>query len=189
MNWRTRIVTLLRVLLPLGALAILSTLFLLSRHPGRDVALPYAQADAEARARDPRITAPSWSGVTPDGATLALHAESAVPGDAGIGGATNLHLDWRAPDGLTAELSAGAAEAAGDAIRLTGAVTVATSTGWRLDAPQLEVATDRSRLAAQGGVSAVAPFGRITADDLSLTREDGHHVLNFTGDVRLIYRP
>ena len=59
MNRRSVIVAWLRVLLPLGALAVLSTLFLLSRKPDPDAAIPYARVDAEALARQPRVTAPS----------------------------------------------------------------------------------------------------------------------------------
>ena len=44
---RTRIVRWLRVLLPLAALAILSTLFLFSRRPEEDSRIPYAQVDLE----------------------------------------------------------------------------------------------------------------------------------------------
>lgn len=189
MSNRTCIVTWLRVILPLGALAILSTLFLLSRHPEPEPALPYARVEAEARAQDPRITAPSWSGVTEDGATLALSADSALPENSGIGGATALRLDWRAADGLTAKLQADDAIMAEDAIRLTGAVAVTTSTGWTFAAPEVVAATDRSQLDASGGIDATAPFGHITADRLSLTRQNAHHVLNFTGGVRLVYQP
>ena len=113
MNRRSVIVAWLRVLLPLGALAILSTLFLLSRRPDPDAAIPYASVDAEELARHPRVTAPSYAGVTADGAALTLTAESVTPAgrDPEQGGsASGLRLDWRGADGLTAELTAPQAE-------------------------------------------------------------------------------
>ena len=60
----------------------------------------------------------------------------------------------------------------------------------------MDAATDRSRLAAGDGVDARAPFGRITAENMELLPEGGAAadtdeaaVLNFSGDVRLIYQP
>lgn len=195
MNRRSVIVAWLRVLLPLAALAVLSTLFLLSRKPDPEGALPYASVDAEDLARQPRITAPSYAGVTPDGAALTLTADSITPAgrtpEAG-GSASGLRLGWRGPDGLTAELTAPQAEIGGGAIHLDGGVEASTSSGWRFAAPRVVAETDRSRLQATGGVTAQAPFGEVTAERVTLERgpEDApHHLLNFTGRVRLLYRP
>ena len=55
----SRLVAALKVLLPLAALAILSTLFLVSNRINPEDALPYADVDVEARLREPRITAPT----------------------------------------------------------------------------------------------------------------------------------
>ena len=44
---RSRVVAWLRVLLPLAALAILSTLFLLPKSHDPDAAIPYADVDAD----------------------------------------------------------------------------------------------------------------------------------------------
>lgn len=196
MNRRSVIVAWLRVLLPLAALAVLSTLFLLSRKPDPEAALPYAEVDAEGLARQPRVTAPSYAGMTPDGAALTLSADTLTPAgpDAGEGGtASALRLGWRSAEGLTAELTAPHAEIGPDAIRLEGGVEFSTSTGWSLAAPQVDASTDRSRVEATGGVAADAPFGEIEADTATLEQagegEALHHVLNFTGGVRLLYRP
>ncbi|AXC49158.1 hypothetical protein DRW48_05200 [Paracoccus suum] len=196
-NLRSCIVAWLRVLLPLAALAILSTLFLLSRRPDPERAIPYASVDAEARARDPQITAPTYAGVTPDGARISLIADSATPardGD-GIGGAKGLRLDWHAQDGLEAWLTAPQARMEGGDITLTGGVMVRTSTGWRLDAPQVTTSTNRALIGAEGGVAAQAPFGEVTASTMQITRQPAAegapeaHVLDFTGGVRLVYLP
>ena len=194
MNRRSAIVAWLRVLLPLAALAILSVLFLLSRRPDPDAAIPYASVDAEELARHPRVTAPSYAGVTPDGAALTLTADTATPAGEGAGSASGLRLGWRGADGLTAELTAPHAEMDEDSIRLDGGVELSTSSGWRLAASQVAAATDRSRIEAQGGIAASAPFGEITAGAATLERvgaegNEAHHVLNFTGGVRLLYRP
>ena len=66
----TRVVTWLKIALPLAALAILSTLFLLADKIDPEDALPYAEVDVEDLAREPRMTLPSNAGTTSDGAAL-----------------------------------------------------------------------------------------------------------------------
>lgn len=187
---RTRTVRWLRVLLPLAALAMLSTLFLFSRGGDSESQIPYADVDAEAMAREPRVVAPEYAGVTDDGAALTLRATQASAGQGG-GRAQDLRLDWQRPDGLRADLTAPQAGVADGAIRLDGGVRMTTSSGWTLDAQSVEAATDRSRIAARNGVKAEAPFGSLTAQRMELAPADGQDasVLSFSGDVRLIYRP
>ncbi|MDO5612723.1 MAG: hypothetical protein Q4G14_05700 [Paracoccus sp. (in: a-proteobacteria)] len=189
---RTRIVRWLRVLLPLLALAILSTLFLLGRKPGVAPNIPYAQVDAEDMARDPRITAPHYAGVTPDGAQISLSAAEAST-DPADGRLRSLQMDWRAPGdgGLTASLAAPLAETSPDSVHLSGGVQMQTSSGWRLTAPDITAMMTDDRISASEGVAATAPFGRIEAGAMDLVPDGAGagHVLNFTGGVRLLYQP
>ncbi|GHG17978.1 hypothetical protein [Paracoccus aerius] len=187
---RTRVVRWLRVLLPLAALAMLSTLFLFSRGGDSESQIPYADVDAQAMARDPRLVSPEYAGVTDDGAQLTLRASEAMPGQGG-GQAQDLRLDWQRPDGLRADLTAPQAGLADGAIRLDGGVRMTTSTGWTLDAASIDAATDRSRIAADEGVKAEAPFGTLSARRMELAPAPGEDasILNFSGDVRLIYQP
>lgn len=195
---RTRVVRWLRVLLPLAALAMLSTLFLFSREPEAVSRIPYADIDAETMARDPRLVAPDYAGVTEDGVRLTLRASSAsVPGASGD--AQDLRLDWQRPDGLTAELTAPEGGLADGQVRLSGGVRMQTSSGWEIVSPRIEAATDQSRIEAAEGVEAAAPFGALSAGRMRLApAEDagaggaesgGPAVLDFSGGVRLIYQP
>ena len=77
---RTRVVRWLRVLLPLAALAMLSTLFLFSRGGDSESQIPYADVDAQAMARDPRLVSPEYAGVTDDGAALQAAMNAAAMG-------------------------------------------------------------------------------------------------------------
>lgn len=197
MSRRTRIVRGLRVLLPLLALVILSTMFLFSRQSGTEPQIPYADVDAEEMAREPRMIAPEYVAVTEDGAELTLHADEAAPSGEG-GSASRLALNWRARDGLVADLTAPQFGMAEGLISLSGGVHMATSSGWVVDAPRIDAATDRSRIAADEGVNATAPFGELSAGAMELVPVEAGgtgdeaaagSILNFTGGVRLIYRP
>ncbi|ODT60685.1 MULTISPECIES: hypothetical protein [Paracoccus] len=188
---RTRIVRWLRVLLPLLALAMLSTMFLFSRESDVESRIPYAEVDAQAAARENRIVAPEYSGVTGDGAQLTLRAAQAAPGAAG-GVAGDLALDWQRPDGLRADLTAPQGGLTDGTVRLEGGVRMTTSSGWQLDAPRIDAQTGSAVIEAQEGVAAEAPFGRITAGRMRLAPGpdgDGAAILNFSDGVRLIYQP
>ena len=190
---RTRIVRWLRVLLPLLALVLLSTLFLFSRQSGTESQIPYAEVDAESMARDPRMVAPQYSGVTNDGAQIRLEASQMQLGQSQAG--QDLRLDWQRADGLKADLTAPDAGVQDDTIQLRGGVKMTTSSGWTVDADQIDAATDKSRIAADDGVEAQAPFGQITAQQMELKPQDENGdgtadaILNFSGGVRLIYQP
>lgn len=189
----SRLVAWLKIVLPLIALAILSTLFLLSRRIDPQDAIPFAEVDVQDRAREPRLTAPAYSGTTRDGAALTVTAAEARP-DAG-GGASAQRLVARlvAPGGQVTEVTADRAdlsEGAGDLV-LTGAVTVTTSTGYRIATPRVTAALDRTLVTGDGPVTATGPLGELTAGGLRLTAEgpDASHVLVFNAGVKLIYRP
>lgn len=194
---RTRIVRWLRVLLPLLALAILSTLFLFSRRPQSDPRIPYAQVDAESMAREPRLVAPDLATVTSSGAELSFQADEMIPGEgAGSGRASEVRLDWRRPDGLTARLTAPQGELANSIVALTGGVHMTTSTGWQVEAPQIQATTDGTIVAAGEGIRAQGPLGSLEAGAMRLApattdpaEPTAPAVLNFTDGVRLIYTP
>lgn len=186
---RTRIVHGLRILLPLVALAILSMLFLLARHPDPDAAIPYVQGDAADGARAPGMSGPRFSTVTPDGAVVTFSAAQAGV-TAGGGVARRPALDWRTRDGLDAALTAGTGTQDGGRIVLSDGVDLTLSSGWRLTAPRIEADTDESRLTAPDAVSAAAPFGTVQAGGMVLSRgPSGAPVLELNRGVRLLYRP
>lgn len=196
---RTRIVRWLRVLLPLVALAILSTMFMFSRKPDGEGQIPYAEVDARQMAQEPRVVAPEYAGVTGDGAEVTLRASDATPArDDANAALQEVNLEWRRPDGLTANLQAPDADIGDAVIALSGGVDVELSSGWTLSAPDIDAATDRSHLGARNGVVANGPFGHITSEDMDIQPKTGENpqgasenpvVIRFSGGVRLLYQP
>lgn len=199
---RTRLVGALKVILPLGALVLLSTMFLISDRADPDAAIPYAEVDVADLARDPRLTSPTWAGTAADGSALTLRAGQAVPGADNAVTVQGLALKLETPQGLQADVLAGTGGVAADGARidLTGGVRMNTSTGYSLETDSLRADTAASTLTSGGPVTAIAPFGKLTAGGLTLaprppaataqTPDTPHaHVLDFTGGVRLIYLP
>ena len=194
----SRLVGWLKVGPPLVALALLSTLFLVADRIDPEDAIPYAQVDVEALARDPRMTGPSYAGTTTDGTAISVTAKAALPATADrSAGAEGVTATLTMPDGGSAEITAAEARidtGAGE-MRLSGGVTVVSSSGYRVETAGLNAALDRSQATSTGAVVATGPMGRIEAQGFTLNQAqdavDGGnpYLLVFSGKVKLLYQP
>lgn len=195
-NLHSTLVAWLKVILPLAALAILSTLFLVSRTIDPSDAIPFAEVDVEDYAREPRMTAPNWAGVTEDGSALTIAAAEARPGPpaARAPSATALRARLDLPGGGQTELVADAGrldQAAGE-LTVQGAVVVTTSTGWQVNTDAMTARLDRTSLVSPGPVTAQGPAGTLRADRMEMTADPAHpgaYLMVFNGGVRLLYQP
>ncbi len=190
----SRIVAWAKIILPLAALVILSTLFLFARAIDPEDAIPYAEVDVAERIREPRLTAPTYSGVTSDGSALTFQALEARPAtDTGPARAEVMQVRVTTPDGGQADLSAAFGTLNTDAglLTLAGGVTLTTSTGYRVETEALEARLDRTGLMARSDIRATAPMGQITAAGMTLqpVPDTGEYVMIFNGRVRLTYTP
>ena len=78
-NRYSRFVQWAKIIFPLVALGLLSTMFLLSRTLDPSNAIPFADIDVEKIAREQQLTSPRFSGTTSDGSSIVVDAESALP--------------------------------------------------------------------------------------------------------------
>lgn len=193
----SRIVNGLKVALPLAALALLSTLFLLADRIDPEAAIPYATVDVEDLARDPRMTAPSYAGTTSDGGALTLTADAARPATADrTAEAEGVKVTLTMPGGGSTDVVAKAAkldDAAGKLV-LSEGVTITTSSGYRVETEGLVAALDRSAMQSQGAVQAQGPAGKIEAQSFTVTQSTAKagekpYLLVFSGRVKLVYQP
>jgi lipopolysaccharide export system protein LptC len=191
----SRLIGWLKIALPLAALAILSTLFLVARNINPDDAIPYANVDVEERLREPRMTDPTYAGVTEDGASLSLAASEARPeAQSGSGTAAKLSGLLETPDGGRTQLAAASArlDDAKRQIALSGGVTIASSSGWKVESETLTAQMDKTDISTQSPVTATGPAGTVTAKTMQLTADStrpGSYLLVFNGAVKLIYQP
>ena len=196
-NLHSRLVFWLKILLPLAALAALSTLFLVPRNVRPEDAIPYTKVDIAKLANEPRLTNAAYAGMTADGATLTVKAAEAKPGIAGTanaGLATDVTGNLDTPDGARTNFAAKQArlDQAAQMVVLSGGVVITNSLGYRMETPGLRVRLDRTALDSDGAVMATGPLGRIDAGSLHLgLAEPGMpgYLLVFNGGVRLLYQP
>jgi len=193
----SRLVGTAKVVLPLTALAILSTLFLVARRIDTEAAIPYATVDVRELAREARIGEPRYAGMTADGAAITVTAARAVPGDAAVSTlqAADMVAQIDLADGTVVGITApaGRLDSPGGLAELAGGAVVTLSTGWRAETATLTAALDATRVVADTRIDATGPLGDLTAGGMVLTQgtrpgEPGP-VLLFTDGVRLLYDP
>lgn len=194
-NMHTRLVIWAKVTLPLLALALLATMFLFSRQIDPAAAIPYAEVDVEERAREPRLTHPTYAGVTADGAALSIAAAEVRP-DSATGAATAQGLTGRmlTPDGATTDLAAASAELDTTAGKMTllGDVAITTTSGYAINTDTLIANLDQTGLSSPGPVTATSPMGDISANAMMLSQDPqkaGAYLLVFKGRVKMLYTP
>lgn len=194
-NRHSTLVAWAKIVLPLTALAALSTLFFVSPGTAPGDSIPYADSGYAGLPGSQRVTGATFAGMTRDGAALTLKADEATPGTPGTditGAAAGLTGLIETPDGVFTTITGAAAmlDQETDTVTISGGVNLSNSAGMGLQTEVLTLALDRTRLESRGEVMAQAPFGQIRAGKLLMTRAlDGTYMLDFTGGVRLLYQP
>jgi lipopolysaccharide export system protein LptC len=192
----SRVVAWLKILLPLAALGLLSTLFLLSRTTDPMTTIPYLENGARPVPGQERVSRPSYSGSTEGGASLTVTALEAVPGRGDEGRATALDVEAEAVlrDGSRVTLSAGSAamDEASQRLEFAGTVRITSSSGYSIEASGLVANLETLVMESLGAVSGTGPPGRFEAGRMVLeSGEDGANgaQLLFTDGIKLVYDP
>ncbi len=192
----SRFVTVLKVGLPLVALAMLSALFLIQNDDGPGATITFSPGDIAALGAGMRVTNPTLTGSTRGDDRFRFTAEVVVPDAAPPTRATLTGLDGRIDftDGTAADIAARSGEIDLDAqdLALTGAVRIATSEGLAVTGDDVSVDLRLGVLEARGGVVTEGPMGRIDSETLRIEPSagaEGARLITFGNGVRLVYDP
>ncbi|MBF9057941.1 LPS export ABC transporter periplasmic protein LptC [Rhodobacterales bacterium HKCCSP123] len=192
-NRYSTVVTWVKVALPLLALALLSTMFLFSRKPNPDAALPFAEVDIAELVREQRVSQPRFAGTLEDGREVDLVAATAAPQPANP---NRIHLTeveasltLAAEDRMRLTAGEGAIDLAARNVSLEGQVSAETTSGLSLGTERLIVAMDTMQLAAPGTIEIVGDGISLTAGAMDMSGPEGAAFVSFTGGVRLLYEP
>lgn len=194
MDQYSRWVAFLKVLLPLAALGLLSTLFLLSRKVDPDATIPFADREISDRLRDQQITSPVFAGTSLQGDDIFISAERVSPPtngkparawnlEARLENQAGRHIRMRAPQGSLQD-TIGRATFFDD-------VVIDTSTGYVIETKLLTAQLDESAAQSPGRITAQGPLGDLEAGSMDIspkTDSDGLHIV-FKNGVRLLYDP
>jgi lipopolysaccharide export system protein LptC len=191
-NPYSQFVALAKVLLPLAALGLLSTLFLFGRIGPQTSDIPFAEI--EDIARDPRLSGAAYTGVATDGSVVSVGADTLRP-EAGMTAFAVEGLTARIdrPDGTRIEVNAPIATFDNETriARVTGLAQIETSDGYRMESAGVEADLSTGTVRSLGPLEARAPFGTLTAGRMvAETRPDGGGAtMVFSDGVSLVYIP
>ncbi|MGR3290461.1 MAG: hypothetical protein ACU0C9_04615 [Paracoccaceae bacterium] len=196
-NSYSRMVAWLKIMLPLAALVILSTLFLVSRPVDPTLSLPFADQRIRSLAEKPRIGSPEFSAVTPNGSAINMNAEVMLPliGEQTGFKASKINGTFETPDGLIVQLSAqsGIFDNTAQTVSLGDGVILTTSSGYHIETNQILADMNESRISTGGSISAQGPFGLISAGQMVLQQISAQgseaYELVFKNEVKLVYVP
>lgn len=193
-NLYTSFVTFAKIVLPLAAIVLLASLFLLSSQPEETQRIPYSDVELAEIVSGQRLAEPRYQGVLFDGAPLSVTAQRAIP-DPVVEGritATDIVIETQALDGTDTIMIAprGVFDETEQIGAVQGGVVINRSDGYVALTPGLRGTITGDRIETLGPLSVTGPgvkleagYGRLTQDPAQPRSE----VLVFTGGVKLVY--
>ncbi|MGH1463976.1 MAG: LPS export ABC transporter periplasmic protein LptC [Cognatishimia sp.] len=185
----------LKVLLPLVALMLLSTMFLFARSVVPTSSIPFAKSELEERARDQRISAPFFAGQTLAGDSIAITAHSAKPDldNPRMTHAAEISAQLDFTDGSTVAFASDAATIDNLTLGATlqGHVMIESTTGYTITTQELLINMDTGTANAPQEIAGSGPAGQFRAGGMQMSHtDDGTRTrFLFTNGVNLLYTP
>ena len=194
MDRYSRMVQFLKVLLPLAAILMLSTVFLLSRSIETNVSGPFTQQDIDARLAEQVVTQPDYRGTTRKGEDVQIGAIKATQGTEG---SMPTASEFRGRFGLlsggaiTLDSNSGMIRPDKGTATFVGDVVIRTADGIEVTTDLLNTALDEIRGDTPGQVNGTGPIGDFSAGRMTFGAEkkDGPFHILFTDGVKLVYEP
>lgn len=179
----------MKIVLPLVAIAVLSTLFLFAGRPDPQDALIVSDVNVAELADEQRLGRPRFAGLLDGGQALRFTAERAAPlaDSTDLFAAEEVALRLTLGPGLEALLDAGTAlvDMGAQTADLSGCVMIRRTDGFRLRTPEMTLGL--ATLSAQStAVEVIGPGLTIDAASMEIT---GDAVVHFNGGVRVLYDP
>lgn len=171
----SRTVRWLKIGLPLLALAILTSLFLIPRDQGFDGGLIYSTADLIALGEGMTVSNPRFTGATDAGEPFIVSAASATPDgpdptEVALS-APRAEID-QAERSVSLQAAAGMMHPRDGRIALDGGVRLETTDGYLVTTEAVSADVKGGTLTAPGAVRAVSPHGVIEAGSFRAIREE-----------------
>ncbi|WP_174822675.1 LPS export ABC transporter periplasmic protein LptC [Ruegeria lacuscaerulensis] len=183
-----------KVLLPLVAILMLSTVFLLSRSIETNVTVPFSQQDIDERLADQVVTQPNYRGTTRKGEEVQIEATRAMQGTEG---SAPTAAEFRGRMGLsnggviTLDSNTGVIRPDKNTATFVGDVVITSTDGTEITTDLLNTALDEIRGNTPGQVNGTGIIGNFSAGRMTFGTEkkDGPVHIIFTDGVKLIYEP
>lgn len=194
-NRYTRFVTLAKITLPLIAVALLSSLFLLARSPGTTTQIPYSESELAEIIRGERVKAPNYRGVLDTGTAIALNADTARPDpehdSRTLADVIRLTLDESGGAQIKIAAGTGSVDTLSRLARGDQGLQITHSDGFTMTSWSGWARLDGTRAETDGTLTLTSPHLSLTAGRMIFTQQAGgrDQLLVFTDGVKLVYDP
>lgn len=189
----TRMIRGLKVALPLIALVLLSTMFMLSKKVDPTAATALADQQFRDKIANEQLSDPRYAGNTNTGKAMTVTAASARP-DPEVEGKTygkevNAIINMENGEQMTVSANTGIVIEDEDLAILSGDVHIVTTDGYDMRTSQLTSLISRIEGESAGPVTGFGPPGQLSAGKMRVTSDEqtGHVTLVFTEGVHLVY--
>lgn len=192
----SRYISIIKIILPLVAIALLATVFLFTTERTIEGGLNFSPADLVSLESGVLISKPRFSGSNAQGDEYNFSADLVRPDAPNPTSlkASGLSGEIIFLQGTSVQLSAGEADFAFDArtMRLTDGVAIVFSDGFRASSENLFAELDMGRLTTNGPVTALSLMGNIQAGNLRVETEkhgeEENRMIWFENGVKLVIK-
>lgn len=182
-----------KVILPIAAMFLLSTLFLFSGQVDVTKSIPYTKMNVDEIIRNQRISAPYFSSVTENGTKIRLSAAFATPDtdvpDKLLLDTLNAQLDLPTRNHIDLSANSGVIQSSTQSASLFGNVQLTDSHGNSLTTEGLILNLDSAQATSLGEITAEGPIGIIQAGGFKLHKVGEGHQLVLLNGVTVVYQP
>ncbi len=190
----TRVIRGLKVTLPLIALVLLSTMFLISRKVDPTAAVALSDQAFRERIGNSQLSGPQYDGNTNTGKSMTVTAQSARP-DPVVEGKTygqvvNAQINLDSGEIMTITADTGIVDEDQDLAVLSGNVHLITTDGYDFQTSQLTSLLSKVEGESAGRIYGFGPPGTLEAGKMFVTTDEanGKVQLLFTQGVHLVYK-
>ena len=194
-NTYSRVVWTLKIALPVIAILMLSSIFILSRGVSTNTAIPFAEKELEERIRDQQVSNPFYTGKNEAGDDVRVAAEVMTrdPAQDDIAHLDVMNVKLTTPNDTKIYLSsnAGSFFRNEQKLYLEGDVFVETSDGYTMKATTAWVYDRGVHIVATGPIHGTGPATVLKAGHMEIKRQNkgGPMQIYFTQGVDIVYDP
>ena len=193
----SRFVTITKVVLPLIAIGLLGTVFLITNDDSLEGGFSFSQSDLNALESGLRIDKPRMFGSNPKGDLYNFVADTLLPDSLtpSLIEAQNISGEINYQSGEVIQLSAGKAEfmLEGNQLRLSEGMLVVMSDGSRIVGNGLLAELDTGKITGAGAITATGPLGDIQAGNFRVgyvgKEDEEKPMIWFENGVMLSFKP
>lgn len=188
----SRLIAFLKVALPLVALGILSTVFLVSSRIEPGQTIPFPEGEVAERIRGQQVTGALYSGVTTGGDRINFFADEIVTRNSrNVARNPIILLDFAEGGSMRLEAERGDVDIGGDVATMSRRVVIESTNGYVMRSDSITSRLSTVDVVSPGEVTADGPAGTLRAGAMRIGDRNGTGNLQllFTDGVKLVYDP